>query len=200
MTATPAEPAPTTPDEWRTYLPGYGEIYVRTANRYVRPHLTPEQLETHWFGTDPATEQTLATTALRLGIPLPPSLSNFLSVTDGWAAVGGWIDAVATCAEIDWLRNTQWGEELIEIYSELDEEDEADEPNELLELFRRTLLIASGEDIWLLDPTRTTPDGEYPAIDFKPKYGDYREYSSFAELFHESRDLMISLAESADPP
>ncbi|WP_019927816.1 SMI1/KNR4 family protein [Nocardia sp. BMG111209] len=194
MTDTPAESAPRTADEWRTYLPRYGEVYVRTANEYIRPHLTPEQLETHWFGTDPASEQTLAATALRLGIPLPRSLAAFLSVTDGWKAVGGWIDAVAPCAEIDWLRNTQWGEELIEIYTEEMEED--DYPNEPLELFRRTLLIASGEDIWLLDPTRTDPDGEYTAIDFTPKYGDYKEYPSFAALFHESKDLMIRLADA----
>jgi hypothetical protein len=185
---------PATPGEWRTYLFEYGEVYIRTANEYQRPLLTPEQLETNWLGTQPATDEDIAATEQRLGVPLPPSLSAFLRASDGWEGVGGWIDEILPCAQIDWLRDTDWGDELIEIYSE--DEPEDDGTNEPLDLFRRALLIARGEDIWLLDPTSVTDSGEYLAVDFTPKYGDSKEYPSFAVLFDESKDLMIRLHDS----
>ncbi|MCX4094698.1 SMI1/KNR4 family protein [Nocardia sp. alder85J] len=193
----PQTPEEWRPEEWRPYLLEYGEIYVRTANEYVRPYLTAEQVETHWFGAAPADEHTIAATEQRLGLTLPPSLSTFLRATDGWRAVGGWIDEIYGCADLAWLRDTEMGAELIEIYSE-DEQEDDDDPNEYLVLFRRALRIAAGEDLWLLDPTLTHPDGEYTLFQFYPKYGDAREYSSFAELVHDSRDTMIKLAETGE--
>ncbi len=184
---------PRTAEDWRGYLVEYGGVYVRTANEYVRPRLTAEQIESHWLGAEPADERTIAATEQRLGIRFPPSLRAFLTVTNGWHGVGGWIDQVSPCSEIDWLRNTDMGTDLIEIYAG---EEEESEPNELLALFRRALVIANGDDLWLLDPTKTHPDGEWTAYEFAPKYGEDSEYPSFAELFHASKDLMISLAES----
>jgi hypothetical protein len=185
--------APRTAEDWRGYLVEYGEVYVRTANEYVRPSLAAEQLESHWLGAQPVDVQTMAATEQRLGIRLPPSLRAFLTVTDGWQGVGGWIDAVSPCAEIDWLRDTGRGEDLIGVYTEVEQEE--GEPNELLALFRRVLVITSGEDLWLLDPTAIHPDGEWTAYEFAPKYGEAEKYPSFAELFHASMNLMIRLAE-----
>jgi hypothetical protein len=184
---------PRTAEDWRGYLVEYGGVYVRTANEYVRPRLTAEQIQSHWLGAEPADEQTIADTEQRLGIRFPPSLRAFLTVTNGWYGVGGWIDQVSPCAEINWLRNTDMGTDLIEVYAE---EEEEGEPSELLALFRRALVIAGGEDLWLLDPTETHPDGEWTAHQFEPKYGESSEYPSFAELFHASKELMIDLAES----
>ncbi|MCP2205453.1 SMI1/KNR4 family protein [Lentzea flava] len=189
--------APRTADEWRGYLVEYGGVYVRTANEYVHPRLTTEQIESHWLGSEPADEQTVAATEHRLGIRFPPSLRAFLSVTDGWQGVGGWIDEVSPCAEIDWLRNTGIGEDLIDLYTEAEQED--NEPDELLALFRRALLITSGdEDLWLLDPATIHPDGEWTAYEFAPKYGEAEEHPSFAEMFHASKELMIRIAEDED--
>ena len=187
----PVGEPPRTAEDWRGYLVEYSRIYVRTVNEYARRRLTAEQLESHWLGTEPADEPTIAATEQRLGVRLPPSLRTFLTVTDGWQGVGGWAEGVSACAEIDWLRNMDTG--LIEIYTEV-QEDEG-EPNGLLALFQRALVIADGEDLWLLDPTETDPDGEWAAYEFAPKYGEADKHSSFAELFHASRDLMIRLAE-----
>lgn len=152
---------------------------MRAADEYQLARLTIEQEETHWLGTEPADEPTLVAAEQRLGIRFPPSLRAFLSVTNGWHGVGGWIEQVSGCEGIDWLRNTDTGDYLIGIY---------DDDDEMVALFRRTLAVAAGEDLWLLDPTETGPDGEWTAYEFAPKYGDYSEYASFADLFHESRE------------
>jgi hypothetical protein len=185
--------APRTAEDWRGYLVEYGRVYVRTVNAYARQRLTAEQIERHWLGNEPADEQTIAATEQRLDIRFPPSLRAFLTVTDGWQGVGGWVHEVSPCAEIDWLRNTSMGTDLIEIYAEAEEEEGE---NELLALFRRALEITSGEDLWLLDPTKTHPDGEWTAYEFAPKYGEANEYPNFAELFHASKALMIRIAEN----
>lgn len=169
---------------WRAYLSEYGAAFLRTAEDYQLRKLTAEQCETHWLGPGPAGEQTIAATEARLGTRLPPSLRTFLSVTDGWYGVGGWIELVHPCREIDWLRNTASGEWLIELYSEADRQDE------LADLFRNALMIAGGEDLWLLDPTDVRPDGEWAAHEFEPKYGEVERYADFSALFHASMLLM----------
>jgi hypothetical protein len=193
VTDIPVGNPPVTAEDWRGYLVEYGGIYIRTANEYVRPRLTAEEIDSNWLGAEPAAEQTIAATEQRLGLRFPPSLRTFLAVTDGWRGVGGWVRRVCPCAGIDWLRNTGMGGDLIRTYAQVEEEE--GEPNELLALFRRALAVADGEDFWLLDPARTHPDGEWAAYAFAPKYGEAEEYPSFAELFHASRILMISLAE-----
>ncbi|MDT7781693.1 MAG: hypothetical protein QOF58_112 [Pseudonocardiales bacterium] len=174
-------------DDWHEYLVEYGREYVRTANVYQREFMKPEHAANGWFGARPADERTIAATEQRLGTRLPPSLRSFLAVTDGWEGmVAFFVDELLPCARIDWLRDCERGADLIEIYGE--ELDEDDEPDELLELFRRSLLIADGEDIWLLDPARTGPDGEWAGMHFAPGEGDYPEaHSSFAGLLHVSR-------------
>jgi hypothetical protein len=189
----PVGNTPRTAEDWRGYLVEYGEIYVRTANEYQRRLLTAEQSESHWLGAEPVDARTIEATEQRLGdIRFPPGLRTFLTVTDGWQGVGGWVDAVSPCAEIDWLRNTDVGEDLIELYAEFEEEGE---PDELLTLFRRALVIAGGEDLWLLDPATIRPDGEWAAYEFAPKYGEATQYPTFADLFHASKETMIRLAE-----
>lgn len=193
MTDKPVGDVPRTAEDWRGYLVEYGEVYVRTANEYVRPLLTAEQVESHWLGAEPPDEQAVVAAEQRLGIRFPPSLRAFLTVTDGWQGVGGWIDQISPCAEIDWFRNTETGTDLIESYAELDERD--GEPHELLALFRRGLVVASGEDLWLLDPSETDPNGEWTAYQFEPKYGEADKHPSFADLFHASKDLMTDQPE-----
>ncbi|HEX8865512.1 MAG TPA: SMI1/KNR4 family protein [Lentzea sp.] len=183
---------PRTADDWRGYLVDYGREYVRTANVYQREFLTAEQATTCWFGAEPAGERTIAATEQRLGTRLPPSLRSFLAASDGWSAlVAFFVDELLPCKGIEWLRDSGRGAELIEIYSE--ELDEDDEPDELLDLFRRSLLVATGEDLWLLDPARPGPDGEWAALHFAPGEGEYpEEHPSFAELLHTSRLQLVA--------
>lgn len=185
-----AAPALTTPQEWRRYLREYSEVYLRTANEYQRAVLDPGQAAARWMGREPATEEAVVAAEQRLGVEFPPSFRSFLLTTDGWDGVGGWVSLVYGCADISWLRDTGWGEEFIEIYS-----DESDGNDEYVTLFQRSLEITNGEDFWFLDPAETGPDGEWAAYLFTPKYGEMEKYASFAEMVHASRQLMEMLAE-----
>ncbi|MET9634403.1 SMI1/KNR4 family protein [Lentzea sp. NPDC006480] len=187
MTDASVGDVPRTPDDWREYLVEYGREYVRTANVCQREFMKPEHTSTCWFGPGPADERTIAATEQRLGTRLPPTLRSFLAVSDGWSGmVAFFVDEILPCAGIGWLRDSGWGAELIEIYGEEGEGD--DELRELLEMFRRALLIADGEDIWLLDPGRTGEDGEWAGFHLAPGEGGYPdEYTSFADLLHSRR-------------
>jgi hypothetical protein len=188
--AVPAAPVFTTPQEWRSYLREYSELYLRTVNKYERAKLDPEQAATSWMGHEPATEEAVLAAEQRLGIQFPPSFRSFLLTSDGWSGVRGWIDLVWPCEDISWMRDTYTGGDLIEVYTE-----ESD-GNEYLALFQRSLEVAGGEDCWFLDPTETGPDGEWAAYVFVPKYGQSEKYANFAELFHASRRLMEESADS----
>ncbi|HLS33152.1 MAG TPA: SMI1/KNR4 family protein, partial [Brevibacterium sp.] len=145
--------------------------------------LTSEQCETRWLGRAPAAEESVAAAERRLGVQFPPSLRGFLLSSDGWLRTGDWVDRVYSCAELDWMRNTGTGVNLLEVYRGSDEE--------LEQLFERVLEVASGEDVWLLDPTDVAPDGEWRAYLFEPKYGDLEEFTGFVALFERSRELMV---------
>ncbi|MFI1397939.1 SMI1/KNR4 family protein [Streptomyces sp. NPDC020681] len=191
--AVPATPLLTTPQEWRSYPRGYGELYLRTANEYQRASLEREREVTRWMGEDPAAEAAVSAAEYRLGVQFPRSFHTFLLTSDGWSGVGGWVDLVYPCERVSWMRDNDGGGDLIDLYGE-----DSDQDNDYVQLFRRSLEVASGEDIWLLDPTDTGPNGEWAAYLFEPKYGELEEFASFAELFHASSRLMEEMEESAD--
>jgi hypothetical protein len=186
--AVEASPALTTPQMWRGYLREYSALYLRTANEYQRAALDPEQAATHWMGHEPAPMETVLAAEQRLGVRFPPSFRSFLLVSDGWRGVGGPIHLVLPCERISWLRDTDRGADLIDIYSEY-----ANAENEYVTLLAQSLDIAEGDAFWLLDPTETGPDGEWAACLFEPKHAEWERFASFAELFHTSRKLMAQL-------
>lgn len=173
-----AAPALTTPQEWHGYLPEYTDAGVRAKV------LDPKR----WMGREPATEEAVVAAEQRLGVQFSPSYRNFLLATDGWDDAGCWVGLVYSCADISWLRDTDWGQEFIDIYSDDDGSDE------YVAMFQRTLKVTNGEDFWFLDPTESGPDGEWVAYLFKPKYGELERFASFAELWHENRRTMEMLA------
>jgi len=177
--------APTAPREWRSYLLEYSDLYLRTADENERDGLDGSQVAAPWLGYEPAGEQAISAAEERLGVRFPPSFRGFLEASDGWRGVGGWIELLCSCDEIEWFRATPSGAEFIELYSE--EEDNSD----VVAVFERSLLIGSGEDFWLLDPAKVAADGEWAAYEFAPKYGDLEEYASFSALMDDSRELMM---------
>ncbi|WP_218157459.1 SMI1/KNR4 family protein [Saccharopolyspora shandongensis] len=170
-------PALTTPQEWRGYLREYNELYLRAAE--------DDELDSgqNWMGNEPAAEETVLAAEKRLGVRFPPSYRAFLLASDGWNGVGGWIELIWSCERIPWMRDTGGGANLIDLYGE-------DPDDEYAVLFRRSLDVAEGEDFWFLDPAEVGPEGEWAAYLFEPKYGELKEFASFAELFHASRRLM----------
>ncbi|MET8603652.1 SMI1/KNR4 family protein [Streptomyces rubiginosohelvolus] len=191
--------APTTPEEWRVFLERYGELYVkvRADERELVDLLDEEQLDAldqderveAWLGEAPAREEALAAAEERLGVRFPPGLRGFFLVSDGWTRLDGWVDGVHPCDRVVWMRDSEAGGRVTEIYASISGNEE------VVELFRRSVEIARGEDYWLLDPTDVGPDGEWAAYEFTPKYGDTTKYPSFSALFHSGLE---SMAEDED--
>ncbi|MBL1291311.1 SMI1/KNR4 family protein [Streptomyces sp. For3] len=186
--------APTTPEEWRAFLERYGELYVkvRADEEELVGLLDEDQLEAlhqgervePWLGEAPARGEALAASEERLGVQFPPGLRGFFLTSDGWTRLDGWVDGVHPCDRVVWMRDSEAGGRVTETYSSIpgNEED--------VELFRRSIEIARGEDFWLLDPTDVGPDGEWAAYEFTPKYGDTTKYFSFSALFHSGCESM----------
>lgn len=186
--------APTTPEEWRVFLERYGELYVkvRADERELVDLLDEEQLDAldqeerveAWLGETPAREEALAAAEERLGVRFPAGLRGFFLASDGWTRLDGWVDGVHPCDRVVWMRDSEAGGRVTEIYASISGNEE------VVELFRRSVEIARGEDYWLLDPTDVGPDGEWAAYEFTPKYGDTTKYPSFSALFHSGLESM----------
>ncbi|TDC66740.1 SMI1/KNR4 family protein, partial [Streptomyces hainanensis] len=154
-----------------------------------------------WLGFPPASEEAVLAAEARLGRRLPPSLREFLLVTDGWREAGPFIYRLAGAAELAWLRDTD-DEHWIEAYSgEADEDCEGCEADEDCEdddgaLLRRTLRISLDGDsaLMLLDPEEVDERGEWQAYwlsswsgmgpEPRGSFHDlmYGEYTSFHRL------------------
>ncbi|MGW4836277.1 SMI1/KNR4 family protein [Streptomyces globisporus] len=186
--------APTTPEEWRAFLERYGELYVkvRADEQELVDLLDEEQLDAldqderveAWLGEAPAREEALAASEERLGVRFPAGLRGFFLASDGWAHLDGWVDGVHPCDRVVWMRDSEAGGRVTEIYASIPGNEE------VVDLFRRSVEIARGEDYWLLDPTDVGPDGEWAAYEFTPKYGDTTKYPSFSALFHSGFESM----------
>ncbi|MBM7438908.1 hypothetical protein JOC24_002316 [Streptomyces sp. HB132] len=186
--------APTTPQQWRGFLERYGERYAMNHpdDDKLLDLLDGDQLDALdreervevWLGEAPAGEEALVASEKRLGVRFPPSLRGFFLASDGWTSVNGWVDGVHPCGRVSWMRDGDAGMRVTEIYDSIpgNEDD--------VQLFRRSVEIARGEDFWLLDPTDVGPDGEWAAYEFAPKYGNPTKYPSFSALFHSGYEDM----------
>ncbi|MET8177025.1 SMI1/KNR4 family protein [Streptomyces clavifer] len=184
----------TTPEEWRVFLERYGELYVkvRADGDELVDLLDDDQLEAldrgervePWLGEAPAREEALMASEERLGVRFPPSLRGFFLASDGWTRLDAWVDDVHPCGRVVWMRDSEAGRRVTETYDSIpgNEDD--------VQLFRRSIEIARGEDFWLLDPTDVGPDGEWAAYEFAPKYGNPTKYPNFSALIHSGYESM----------
>ncbi|EGJ73797.1 hypothetical protein STTU_1008 [Streptomyces sp. Tu6071] len=192
----------TTPQEWRGFLEQYSLLYakVRADEEELGDLLDEDQIEALeeggrvdlWLGGAAAREEALDVAEDRLGVTFPPSLRGFFLASDGWTRLEDNVDAVHPCGRLGWMRDSEAGSRVIETYASItgNEDD--------VELFRRSLQIARGEDFWLLDPTEAGPDGEWAAYEFAPKYGDTTKHPSFYALFRTGYESMQEDADDED--
>ncbi|MDF6017019.1 SMI1/KNR4 family protein [Streptomyces sp. JH34] len=183
-----------TPEEWRVFLERYGELYVkaRADGDELVDLLDDDQLEALdrgegvelWLGEAPAPEEALVASEERLGVRFPPSVRGFFLASDGWTRLDAWVDDVHPCGRVMWMRDSDAGRRVTEMYDSIPGNED------VVQLFRRSVEIARGEDFWLLDPTDVGPDGEWAAYEFAPKYGNPTKYPSFSALFHSGYESM----------
>lgn len=189
---------PNTPRQWRDFLRAYSALYIGAVHEcQLRRDFDDEQIAEGWLGRTPATEENVADAERRLGVRFPPGYRSFLLTTNGWDAPGDWIDDVHSCEEVDWMRDTEEGGDLLSLY----EDDGGDTDDDFVALLRRSLQVGFGEDVWLLDPADTAPDGEWAAYLFTVKYGEVEPHTNFAGLFRQSQDCvrMWSRTRTSEP-
>ncbi|MFE8915523.1 SMI1/KNR4 family protein [Streptomyces globisporus] len=192
----------TTTEEWRVFLERYSQLYVElhADEEELADLLDEDQLEAldqgerveAWLGEAAAREEAVAASEERLGVRFPPSVRGFFLASDGWTHLDGYVDGVHPCGRVVWMRDSETGGRVFETYASIpgNEDD--------VQLFRRSIEIAQGEDFWLLDPTDVGPDGEWSAYEFAPKYGDTTKYPSLFALFHSGYASMEEDREDMD--
>lgn len=187
---------PVTAEEWRAYLTEYSDWFVRVIEDTVPVmRLSAGQARAPWLGNQPATPEMIAATEERLGVRLPPSLRGFLLASNGWGhMMAAGVDAISSCDEIDWFRNTHPG------FFPEEAELAGREDHHVYAIFARCLNVAQGSDAFLLDTGEVSAEGEYDAYLFAIKYGALASpCKSFGELIALGREEVAESLGNGNP-
>ncbi|WP_336211024.1 SMI1/KNR4 family protein [Nonomuraea sp. LPB2021202275-12-8] len=163
---------------WESFLHRWNEELLATG---VEPDsMLDKPVTDGWLGYSPASAEQVRAAEERLGCTLPPSLREFLLVTDGWQAAGAFGGEVRGAGELGWLRDLDpmWSE----AYDDIDVF--ADEVAAL----RRGLMISEGADagVLFLDPGDVDDKGEWAAYELFSWSGSGPErHGSFHELMYD---------------
>ncbi|MER5786589.1 SMI1/KNR4 family protein [Streptomyces mobaraensis] len=148
-------------EQWRPFLKRWSEEWIAGHDPEQDGPLDEAVVRDGWLGFAPASEADVAAAEARLGRRLPPSLREFLLVTDGWRDAGPFVYRLAGTRELEWLADSDeahW----IEAYARDDvEEGELDEGAVL----GRSLKLSLEGDacVMLLDPEDVDEHGEWAA-------------------------------------
>lgn len=195
--------------DWKPFLLQLSRDIL--ADDDLRSMLPPSVVESGWLGYPGATEPELAELETRLGISLPTSYREFLSVTNGWHNISPFIYKLWSTSEIDWLRvrNQQAIDGWIEgeKYTEkrygptvvTDEEYFVYGEEQPSEAFRSQYLQTAleisdwGDGILLLNPQVVFPNGEWEAWFHAYWLPGASRYRSFWELIHEEHKSFLNM-------
>lgn len=191
---------------WRPFLEQWSAEWIAGHDPEKDAPLAQEVVRDSWLGFAPASEAQVAATEARLGRRLPPSLREFLLVTNGWRYAGNFIYRLAGAAELEWLRDTDdriW----IEVWEDLAEGDvEDDEDGEEAfgvqeaKILARCLRLSLEGDaaVMLLDPDDVDEDGEWAGYWLASWSGEGpKRYGSFHDLM---RRQWVSFHALRKPP
>ncbi|MFC5201050.1 SMI1/KNR4 family protein [Streptomyces kaempferi] len=191
---------------WRPFLEQWSAEWIAGNDPDKDAPLAQEVVRDAWLGFAPASEAEVTAAEARLGRRLPPSLREFLLVTNGWRDAGNFIYRLAGAAELEWLRDTDdrtW----IEVWEDLAEDDvEEDEDGEEAfgvqeaKVLARCLRLSLEGDaaVILLDPDDVDVDGEWAAYWLASWSGEGPErYDSFHGLM---RQQWVSFHALRKPP
>ena len=154
----------------RTWLERWSREAIEAGDA-IALDVSDEMRTTGWLGSPPATVEQVRAAEAKLGRKLPPSLQEFYAVTNGWPVLSMAFDALRPVHELGWVRDLD--PELVAIWSETESGDEpnAEEYHDGSPLLRRSLLLNTGTDHFLLDPARQIPnphgdEPEWAAVGF----------------------------------
>lgn len=169
--------------EWRPFLERWSAEWIAAHDPEKDGPLDPEVVRDGWLGFGPAAEKDVAAAEERLGRRLPPSLREFLLVTDGWRDAGCFVYRLAGAAELAWLRETgdaSW----IDAYGGWSSNG-VDDNGDLL---RRSLRLSLRGDVCVmfLDPEDVDEHGEWAGYWLSSWSGEGpRRHGSFRELMND---------------
>ncbi|NEO97960.1 MAG: SMI1/KNR4 family protein [Symploca sp. SIO2E9] len=201
---------------WENFLRQWSQDVLESMED-VHEELPLEVIESNWLGYPGATEEQIAFAETRLGIALPPSYREFLTVTNGWHQTTPFIYKIWSTEEIEWfaLRHQAWINTFIERYGDKcknslqsqftmpsisDEEylvygDTQDCSKFRLEYLSTALEISDrGESaIYLLNPKIIAEDGEWEACFFGDWLPGADRYRSFREMMQAEYQNFLEL-------
>ena len=153
---------------WRAFLQELSVVIIESDEF----DLPGDVIEAGWLGFEPAPENLLAATELRLGARLPPSLRSFYEVSNGWRQFGCFIWELLPLERLNWLREAEpWlFEDALKVESHPGPFKKDPDGKRLAEFrfedgtrVERSLVVTSmGDDaLWMLDPGTVTGSGEW---------------------------------------
>ena len=159
--------------------------------------LPPDLIDKGWIGYEPATEAQIAAVEKRLGKTLPPSYRAFLKVSNGWRVCNPYMDEVFPVEKIDFTRNTDL--DLIELWESDSMGIRADRAS--VSDIAHTLRISVWTDmaVLLLNPQKTTPEGEWEAWFYTDNIPGAEVFPSFWDLMQDQLTGLLDAVESSVP-
>lgn len=105
-------------EAWRPFLERWSREWIGAHDPGQDRPLDPVAMRDGWLGFAPADPAAVAAAEARLGCRLPPSLREFLQVTDGWRDAGSFVYRLAGAADLAWLKDTD-DRHWIDVYADL---------------------------------------------------------------------------------
>jgi SMI1 / KNR4 family (SUKH-1) len=187
-------------DDWRAIFTRLNALLLK-SNEW-KEKLTPEALSSHWCGLPPATEGEITKAERHLGVKLPPSYRSFLAISNGWRPFSHFVERLLPVVEVEPYRTVDpEALAMIRQYyldNDLPDKDYLDyaTPEHMVALRTRyypdCLLVGKSwgveDDMILLNPHITFPDGEWEAIFFANWIPGNQRYRSFYDLVVASVD------------
>lgn len=174
--------------EWREFLRGYSDDYLRLATDEDMAGLDAVQRESRWLGYEAAGEKEIRATEERLGRSLPPSYRNFLLASNGWRNIDAELGELLKVEEIGWFEERE--PELLTYWSDAG-------LDAVVNQVKPCLLLSAWTDCavyWLLDPTRIGSDGEWALYEWATGDGsDPSQCASFGAQVSRSRDAFVRM-------
>ena len=187
-------------EPWRSFLKRWSEEWIASRDPGEGEPLDEAVVRDGWLGFEPASGAEIAAAEARLGRPLPPSLREFLLVSNGWRNAGEFIYQLAGTAELGWLRDLDDGGWLGSYSDAYDSGFDEDEDYRVTPLLRRALQLSLDGDmaIMFLDPGDVDSEGEWAGYWLSSWSGNGPErHDSFYDLMYSQYASFHSLRKPA---
>jgi hypothetical protein len=195
-------------DDWTAILARLNALLLNFQE--LNEKLTPEASSSHWCGLPPASEHEISRAEKHLRVILPPSYRSFLSISNGWRPFSHFVESLLPVGEVEpYSAANPEALAMIQQYylnDDLSDKDYLDyaTPEHMVALRTRyypdCLLIGKSwgveDDMILLNPHVTSPDGEWEAIFFANWLPGNQRYRSFYDLVAANVDTLDRIDKS----